>query len=60
MGDAAPVTWLDLWAYGQATGAVSEPWEYEALQAMSRAYLDGIEHGKNHFARSPLEIAGRD
>jgi hypothetical protein len=58
MGEAAQITWLDLWAYGQTTGAVTEPWEYETLMAMSRAYLDGLEHGKNHFALSPLETLG--
>ena len=56
MGDPCPLTWSDLWTYGQATGAIDEPWEYEALQAMSRAYLDGYQHGKSHFAISPMEM----
>lgn len=60
MGDAAPITWLDLWAYGQTTGVLAESWEYETLQAMSRAYLEGVEHGKNHFALSPLEAEEND
>lgn len=35
----APLSWLDLWAFAQATGAVSESWEIQALRDMSRSYL---------------------
>jgi hypothetical protein len=60
MGELAPVSWLDFWAYGQATKAVDEPWEYEVLMKMSRAYLAGFQHGKNHFAISPLDAVNDD
>lgn len=53
MGDAMPLSWLDLWAFGQATRAVSEPWEFETLHEMSRAFVSGLALGKSQFADPP-------
>lgn len=56
MGDRTPLTWPELWAFGQATQTITEPWEYEALAAMSRAYLEGWRHGENPLAIAPSEL----
>ena len=58
MGDPEPLSWLDLWAFGQATRDVSEPWEYEALAEMSRAFVAGLVLGRNEFSDPPY--AGAD
>lgn len=60
MGEPILLSWSDLVAYAQATGAVGEPWEFETLHEMSRAYLEGRKHGESHFAIAPLELAGND
>ncbi|MFP4239515.1 MAG: hypothetical protein ACLFRZ_09435, partial [Rhodosalinus sp.] len=53
MGGETALTWLDLWAYGQATQAVTEPWEFEALSRMSRAYVEGKMKGAHPLAKPP-------
>ena len=50
-----PLGWLDLDAYGRATQAITEPWEYRALRDMSRAYL-----GERQAGVEPLAIAPAD
>lgn len=55
MGGEGPLAWLDLWAYAQATQAVSEPWEFEALSRMSRAYVEGRQTGANPFGIAPVD-----
>ena len=37
----APLTWAEIYAYGQATGDLKEPWEYQVVRDMSVAYLAG-------------------
>ena len=51
-----PLEWIDIWAYSQATGRVTEPWELETLHEMSGAYLANLERGKDPFARSPVDL----
>lgn len=55
-----PLDWPTLHAYAQATGAISEPWEYQALTRMSRAYLEEIEAAKNPLRREPASIPSID
>lgn len=59
MNGPVPLTWLEVWAYGQATGGVAEPWEHEMLIDMSRAYLEGLSLGKDVLAIPPIEAAQR-
>jgi len=53
MGGESQLEWLDLWGYGQATQAVTEPWEFEALSRMSRAYVEGKVKGARPLAKAP-------
>lgn len=53
MGEPIPLTWLDVWAYGQATQDLSEPWEYQALHEMSRAFVAGMQLGDDQAADPP-------
>lgn len=53
-----PLDWPNLLAFSQATGAISEPWEYRALMQMSRAYLEEIEVGKNPLSIEPMARDG--
>ncbi|WP_273522379.1 hypothetical protein [Rhodosalinus sediminis] len=50
-----PLSWLEIWAYMQATAALAEPWEARALMEMSRAFVAGLRAGQD-----PLSIAPRD
>ena len=55
-GEESPVTWAELLAYGQATGAVSEAWEYEAVMAMSKAYFRAKREGaEGVFVIAPVD-----
>ena len=54
MGDV-PLTWPDLWAFSQATGDITEPWEFETLREMSAAYISGRESGANPLSIPPAE-----
>ena len=54
-GEPVPITWPTLYAYAQGTGDLSEPWEYRAVIAMSRAYLMGLDRGKNIMCSPPGE-----
>jgi hypothetical protein len=59
MGEV-PMDWLDIWAFAQSTGDVSEPWEAEALHSMSRAYLAAKTAGENPLAIPPIEQDAAD
>jgi hypothetical protein len=48
-----PLTWAEIDAYARQTGTLSEPWEARCLRAMSHAYLEGLEIGKNALGREP-------
>ena len=50
LGDA------ELYYYAKTRGFIAEPWEFEVLIAMSRAFIDGQNLGANEFALSPMEI----
>ncbi|MGR3574010.1 MAG: hypothetical protein ACU0CF_04645 [Sagittula sp.] len=54
MGGEAPLPWSEVWAFASATRAVSEPWEMQALVAMSRAYIEGKAGGATPFAIAPI------
>lgn len=53
MGGELPLEWLDVWAYMQATQAVSEPWEARALVQMSSAYVYEKAAGASVFSIEP-------
>lgn len=55
-----PLDWPVLRPYAKATGAISEPWEYEALIRMSRAYLEENEAAKNPLRREPFTLKASD
>lgn len=54
-GEESAVEWSELLAYGKATLAVSEAWEYEAVMSMSRAYLQAKREGKDIHAMAPVD-----
>lgn len=58
VGGERPLDWQTLWAFGQATGAIEEPWEYELLADMSAAYLRGRQEGMDVLSMSPVMRAG--
>ena len=39
---AEPISWAEIHAYAACTGDISEPWEYQALRDMSKAYIKGL------------------
>lgn len=55
MGGVRATDWPEIWPFMQATKAVTETWEVEALHAMCGAFAKGLETGKNPFAKSPME-----
>lgn len=55
-----PLDWPVLRPFAEATGAISERWEYEALIRMSRAYLEEIEAAKNPLRREPVSVPSVD
>lgn len=56
----APLGWQEAWAFGQATGKISEPWEYSALIDMSRAYLSELQGSKDALTIPPNERGDAD
>lgn len=60
-GEEGPISWAELAAYGQATGAITEAWEYEAVKAMSKAYFTA-KHAATAdvFSIPPVEREGMD
>lgn len=55
MGGLVALEWLDVWAYAQASGEVSEPWEMRAILDMSEAFVRGMREGENPRSRDPRE-----
>lgn len=54
-GEEGPISWVELAAYGQATQALSEPWEYEAVMSMSRAYFRAKQEGRDIHCIAPVD-----
>ena len=50
-----PITWQELRAYGEATAALAEAWEYEAVMAMSRAYFRAKQEGRDVHCIAPVD-----
>lgn len=50
-----PPTWAEIKAFGEATTALCEPWEYRALRSMCIAYLSGLRSGENPLSIPPME-----
>ena len=55
MGDEVAISWQEVWAYAQATQAISEPWEFRALVNMSKAFVKARRDGLSVFAIPPIE-----
>ena len=55
MGGFIPLPFAELRAYGQATGRLSTPWEYETIRAMSEAYLAGLAEGRDLLSIMPID-----
>ena len=54
-GNEMPVSWQALHAYASSTWAISEPWEFRAVMAMSKAYFRAKVQGKNPHAIEPID-----
>lgn len=50
-----PLPYVELHAFGQTTGRLSTPWEYETLRAMSNAYVWGLVEGRDLLSIMPIE-----
>ena len=46
MGEPVPIPWAEIKAYNDIADALSEPWEFQAIRDMSKAYVIGNAHGK--------------
>lgn len=55
MGGWMPLPFAELRAYGEATGRLSTPWEYETIRAMSEAYVVGLVEGREPMSIMPME-----
>ena len=40
----APLSWTEIRAFAKSTKAISKPWEFEAIRAMSVAYLSALDN----------------
>jgi hypothetical protein len=58
LGGEQALEWPTLWAYGQATGALVEAWEYTVLRDMSQAYLRGRIEGMEPLSMPPAMREG--
>jgi len=54
MGNRVALDWLDLKAYADLTGAVTEAWEASMLRRMSIAFANGLQEGKSAFSIAPV------
>lgn len=50
-----PITWEAIAAYKYATERLTEPWECEAVMAMSKAYFHAKMRGKAVHAIQPVD-----
>ena len=55
MGDEVGLTWQSIYAFGQATGEISEAWEFQALHDMSKGYVEAKRVGEDIFAIPPVD-----
>jgi len=54
-GEEGPITWQELRAYGDATHRLAEPWEFEAVMSMSRAYFNAKVQGRDVHSIAPVD-----
>ncbi|AZV00278.1 hypothetical protein pkon1_p49 [Paracoccus phage vB_PkoS_Pkon1] len=55
MGGWVPLPYAELRAFGQSTGRLTTPWEYETVRAMSEAYVTGLVEGRELLSIPPVE-----
>ena len=48
-----PVSWVEIHAFMEATGRISEPWEAELLKEMSERYIQGMTDSKESLSVEP-------
>lgn len=53
MGGATAVTWSEINSFSTGAGLELEPWEARQLRAMSVAYVNGMERGREPMTVSP-------
>ena len=56
MGGVMPHSYGDVLDFARGSQRIDEPWEIETLVDMSHAYCKGLQHGKNPFAKSPMQM----
>lgn len=54
MGGWVPLPYSELRAFGEATGRLSTPWEYETVRAMSEAWISGLIEGRSLLSIPPV------
>lgn len=55
MGGWAVLPWAEIKAFGEATGRLATPWEYETAAEMSAAYVRGLSEGRNIMSIMPMD-----
>ena len=55
MGGWMALPYVEMNAYGKATGRLSTPWEHETVRAMSEAYVAGLVEGRDLLSIPPVE-----
>jgi hypothetical protein len=49
------LSWLEIGAYANATGLISEAWEMQIVREMSEAFVRGLSEGENPLSIPPAE-----
>jgi hypothetical protein len=52
--------WKELVAFSEANDIDLEPWEYRLIRSMCRAYLSGLNSGKEALSIPPIERGKED
>ena len=55
-----PILWQELEAYANVSGKLQEPWEFEAVMSMSKAYVQEKTAGVNPFRIAPVDREALD
>ena len=55
MGGWTVLPWTEIKAFGEATGRLATPWEYETASEMSAAYVSGLSEGRNLMSIMPID-----
>lgn len=58
-GGLMPILWSEVRGFAEATGAIDEPWEMQAIRQMSEAYV-AERHQRNPLRISPMDRGKRE